>query len=159
MDEIKENTDPELEVDLTSDMYFTYVDDNYTKIKSIPNGSVFDKTNKKISIDKQTKIKDEIENLPEDKKSFNLLTKIVNTIHPELQMKNEVASDYPDLGYAVPFLDTAVWIESCTKTYPNGEIIHKFYEKPTKAPIVIHKDSDVNERAKDYTYTGNYKNS
>ena len=68
-------------------------------------------------------------------------------------MKNEVGSDHPELGIAVPFLDTAVWIENANHNYPNGKIMHKFYEKDTKAQQVIHKDSDINERAKRTIHT------
>ena len=70
LEEIKENTAPELEIDLTSDLYFTYVDDNWTKLRSVQNGSIFDETNKRIIIDKNIKTTDEKLNLPEDKKSF-----------------------------------------------------------------------------------------
>ena len=68
-------------------------------------------------------------------------------------MKNEVPSDHPELGIAVPFLDTAVWIENVNKKFPNGQIQHKFYEKGTKAQLVIHKESDINERAKRTIHT------
>ena len=151
--EVKENSDPDLEIDLSSDLYFTYVDDNLTKVKAVPNGATFDKINKKVVIDKNIKLRDDNLNLPEDKKAFNLLTEIVNTINPELQMKNEVGSDHPELGYAVPFLDTAVWIDDANEEYPNGRIFHKYYEKPSKAAIVIHKESDINERAKRTIHT------
>ena len=80
-------------------------------------------------------------------------THLENTIHPELQMKNEVPSDHPELGYAVPYLDTATWVEDCSEDYPNGKIYHKFYEKETKAQIVLHKNSDINERAKRTIHT------
>ena len=131
LEEIEDNTSPELKIKLKSDLYLTYVDDNLNKIKPVPNGSKFDAANKRIIIDKATEIKDRKENLPEDKKAFNLLTKIVNTIHPELQMKNEFPSDHPELGYAVPFLDLQVWID-CNEKYPNGEILHMFMRRKLK---------------------------
>ena len=151
--EIKQNTDPELEIDLLSDLYFTYVDDIFTKLKAVPNGVTYDKVNKKVYINKNVKLRDDNLKLPEDKKAFNLLTDIVNTLNPELQMKNEVGSDHPELGYAVPFLDTSIWIEEANEEFPNGKIFHQFYEKPSKAAIVIHKESDINERAKRTIHT------
>ena len=153
LEEIKQNTDPELESDLTSDLYFTYVDDNWTKLKAVPYGNKYDETNKKLIIDNAQKQVDSKNKIPEDKKVFNLLTEIVNTIHPQLQMKNEVPSDHPELGLSVPFLDTSVWIEDADKTFPNGKIMHKYFEKKSKAQIVIHKDSDINERAKRTIHT------
>ena len=110
-----------------------------TKLKAVPYGSTYDKVNKKVYVDKNVKLKDTNLNLPADKKAFNLLTDIVNTINTELQMKNEVGSDHPDFGYAVPFLDTAIWIDDANDEYPNRKIFHKFYEKPSKTAIVIHK--------------------
>ena len=151
--QIYENTDPSLEADLRMDLYKTYVDDTITELKEVPDGAVYDSKNKKIVIDQAKKIEDVNSNLGKDKKAFNLLTEIVNTIDPEIIMKNEVPSDHPELGFAVPFLDTAVWIEEADANYPKGKILHRYFEKPMNAQIVIHKDSAMNERAKRTTHT------
>ena len=92
-------------------------------------------------IDPLTKIKDDNENIPPDKKVFNLLTDIVNTIDPEIQCKNETPSDHPELNFAVPFLDTAIWIEPASVEYPNGKILHKHYVKPTNSKIALQNGS------------------
>ena len=98
-------------------------------------------------INKDKLKKDLEEGLCEDKKAFNLLTTIVNTIDPEIQCKCEVPSDHSELGMAVPFLDTAVWVDHSSKDHPKGKIYHKFFEKLTNPRIVIQKESAINERA------------
>ena len=152
-EQIYKNTDPDLEIDLRMDLYKTYVDDTITELKEVPDGAVYDTENKKIVINKAKKLEDESSNLGKDKKAFNLLTEIVNTINPEIIMKNEVPSDHPELGFAVPFLDTAVWINKVDDNHPKGKILHRYYEKPMNAQIVIHKDSAMNERMKRTTHT------
>ena len=44
--DININTDPELEINFQTELYFTYVDDNWTKMKSVPDGSTYDKIEK-----------------------------------------------------------------------------------------------------------------
>ena len=63
-----------------------------------------------------------------EKHTMDVLTKIANSIDPEIQMEPDSPSKYSN--GRMPVLDLSVWME-------NGILRHSFYKKPMASPYVI----------------------
>ena len=74
-----------------------------------------------------------------EKHTMNVLTKIANSIDPEIQMEPDSPSKYSN--GRMPVLDLSVWME-------NGILRHSFYKKPMASPYVILKRSAMSMNIK-----------
>ena len=79
--------------------------------------------------------------VPDDKRSMDLIQEVANSIDDMIQMTNDVPSNYND--DKVPMLDVKAWIEA-----DEEEIYYEFYEKPTKSKFVMSKGSAMPLRKK-----------
>ena len=83
--------------------------------------------------------------IPGDKRTFDLLTNIANTIDPNIQWTNVVPSDSPK--GTVPFLDTQLWLDfSDPELYPNGKIMFSHYEKEMNSELVMQTGTAIGDR-------------
>ena len=73
-------------------------------------------------------------NIPDDKRTMLVVQDIANSIDDMIKMTVDIPSNYDDRK--VPMLDVKAWVEE-----NSNEIYYEFYEKPTKNPLVISKDS------------------
>ena len=80
-------------------------------------------------------------NVPEDKRTMEIVKDIANTIDDMIVMTTDVPSNYDD--NKVPMLDTKVWIED-----ESNLVFFEFYEKPTKNRFVISKSSAMSVKKK-----------
>ena len=113
-------------------------------LQEIPLGAELNLLEKKITINKE-KIKND-EKIPGDKRTFELLKDIANSIDKDLQVTIEVPSDHPQLGNRLPFLDTMIWFEYGDKNCPQGKIMHKHYSKPMSSKLCVQVESAISDR-------------
>ena len=104
----KENSDPMFEQLLDFLMRLLYVDDSKQAMLSFPLGTVVDWEHKRLIID-ETKIEEQSK-IPVDRRAANILVEIANSIDIDIKMNADVASDHPELGYKLPYLDCQTWM-------------------------------------------------
>ena len=102
-----------------------YVDDENPTFKPVPFGA-------RIVDGKVQIIQEHIEsdkNIPHDKRTFDLVLEVANSIWSNIQFTMEVPSESPS-GY-IPVLDMQVAVNQL------GQITRKFYSKPMNTPFTI----------------------
>ena len=75
------------------------------------------------------------EKLPEDRITMEIVKEVANSIDDMIKMTIDFPSNYED--NKVPMLDVKVWVNESD----NNRIYYTFYEKPTKSPFVMSKES------------------
>ena len=138
---ITENSDG---IDANPDMLQTYVDDLKSVMKELPPGAEFDSEATKIVINRN-KIEDDLK-IPSDRRTFEVLKNIANTIDKDVQFTVDVPSDSKDNKMA--FLDTKCWMEYGDKNHPQGKIMHQHYVKPMTAKVGVQIESALSDKVK-----------
>ena len=141
----KLNSDEMFEQLLEALLKLLYVDDIIKNMLSFPLGTVVDLANKKLWIDET--IIDEQSKIPADKRAAKIFTDIANSIDKDIKMNADVASDHPELGYKLPYLDCQSWMHYGDNNYPMGQNLHMHYKKPMSSKILITKGSAINAKS------------
>ena len=123
------------ELGLKNELFEGYVDDTTDVLVAVDPGVKFDgeklvKDNDKVEEDEQ---------IPEDKRTMEILKDIANTIYKCVQFTVDCPSKY--LDGKVPVLDLQVYTR-------NNQIYHEFYEKPCASKMVIPYKSAHSRRMK-----------
>ena len=114
-----------------------YVDDFTGVHKDIPKGIRYDK-DRNILVT-STQFMDEDTNIPDDQRTFKLLSNIANSIDRDLQFTFDVPSLNPN--NRVPIMDLESWIDLSIPEYPHGKILFSHYVKPRASNLVLQKES------------------
>ena len=86
------------------------------------------------------------EQVPGDRRTFEILKIIANSIDKDIKVTIDVPSDHPELNDRVPYLDTMIWMEYTDENYPQGKLMHKHYKKPMASKVGVQRNSAINER-------------
>ena len=124
------------EVGIVKKLYERYVDDINNCIKETAIGARY--INGRLEYTEDAKMADEA--IPSDKRTFEIIRQIGNSIHQNIKLETDVPSNYEDKK--LPILDLKVWIERVSTD--NGEelkIIHKHYIKPMASKFVVNKNA------------------
>ena len=141
----KRNSDEMFAQLLDALMKLLYVDDLIKTLLSFPLGTVVDLENKKVWID-VTKIEEQSK-IPVDRRAANIFVEIANSIDKDIKMSADVASDHPELGYKLPYLDNQSWMQYDDNDYPMGQHLHMHYKKPMSSKILIPKGSAIDAKS------------
>ena len=109
---------------ITTQEYKRYVDDILALLKVINVGWAYDRTQ-----DKMVYNHNRTSDLPDDQRTFLILTEIGNTIDSNIQLEYDVPSLHTK--GKLPILDLEVWLEG-------NRIRHGFYRKDIATKYVIH---------------------
>ena len=131
-------------IDVNPDMLQTYVDDLKGVFKELPPGAEYDSERKMIFVNKD-KIEDEVV-IPSDRRTFEVLKNIANTIDCDVQFTVDVPSDSQDKKMA--FLDTKCWMVYDDINHPQGKIMNQHYSKPMTAKVGVQIESAISEKDK-----------
>ena len=102
------------DLNLEPDINKVYVDDNTTVCEETPVGAVYNKRSRKVVHSEKQAEKDR--KIGADERTAELVTNIANTIDPSIVMKWDAGSKHEELGFKLPVLDTAVWMEDVGDT-------------------------------------------
>jgi hypothetical protein len=139
--EITDNS-KESKININPAMMNIYVDDLIKYVEAMDKGARYNKSTKTIDIDTEEAANDVRE---PDRKTFDVLTAVANSIDDDIIMTPVVPTDSPD--NTVAFLDTQMWIdEADPDTYPKGKIMWKNFKKEMNAKIVQLNESAINDR-------------
>ena len=117
-------------------LYERYVDDIVIAMKAIAEGARY--RDGEIWITEETREMDRV--VPRDKRTFEFVRAVANTIHPSIQVKVDVPSDHED--QKLPALDLKVWIdEVAVGDSFKRKIIHEHYVKDIASKYVIEEQS------------------
>ena len=124
-------------------MYERYIDDINNCIKQTPLGARY--IDGRLEITEETKQADK--GIPADKRTFEIVSQIANSIHRNIQIEIDVPSNYMD--GKLPILDLKVWIGK-VGSGQNEElkIIHKHYTKPISNKYVINRNAAMSMKNK-----------
>ena len=130
-------------ININPDFFNIYVDDSLGAFRPVPKGAKFIQERQCIET---FEVENEIEDEP-DRRTFDILVKIANTIDSDIQMTSEVPSDYKDTTGKMPFLDTQLWIDDSDKNkFPKGKIMWSHFEKLMNSRICIQPQSAIGDR-------------
>ena len=119
------------ELNIRNDLLKLYVDDINGTFGVIEKGTQFE--NGRLQFSKEKEERDET--IPEDEVTMQIICQIANTIENMISMTYDVPSKHED--HRVPMLDLKVWLNK----EDNEKIYYCYYEKPTKCPFVMSKES------------------
>ena len=111
-------------LEIENEMLTGYVDDTTDALAAIDPGVRFEEGKLVLRED----IVAEDKNTPEDERTMNVLKLVADTVYICVQFTVDFPSAHEDKS--VPVLDLKVYCE-------DGQILHKFYEKPCAARMVI----------------------
>ena len=121
-----------------------YVDDSGQAIYSFPPGTIIDMEKLELTID-PAMIEEHLK-IPADRRAFDILTTIANSIDKDIVVKADVASDHPELNFKIPFLDNQIWMKHKNPLYPRGQFLHMHYRKPMATEILLVKGTAIDQR-------------
>ena len=130
-------------VGMTKKMYERYIDDIDKCLKETPVGARY--INEELVCTEETVREDE--DIPADRRTFEIVRQIANSIHPNIEVEVDSPTHYEDRK--LPILDLKVWIDKVRTD--NGEelkILHKHYIKPMANKYVIHRESAMSLKTK-----------
>ena len=108
------------EVNIVNELMKIYVDDFNGIFQPVKAGLQYRDGKLVHNVEKEKKD----ENIPDDKRTMNVVKDIANSIDSMITMTIDVPSKHQD--GKVPMLDVKTWIND------NNEVFYEFYEKPTK---------------------------
>ena len=86
----------------------------------------------------------EVDEVPSDKRTFEIVREVGDSVDPMIQLTVDYPSNHPN--NRVPILDLEVWIERRQEGYQ--QVMWRFYEKPMKNKCVMMRSSSVPEQTK-----------
>ena len=107
-------------VGIKIDMNGRYVDDNNICVWSIGKKVKFCPPAGRL-VEKTEDAKKECEEMMEDEITMEELRKIADTCMGMLKTEEDSTSKHPELGFRVPILDKAVWVEQVSQPAPGME--------------------------------------
>ena len=100
---------------MVPDLFHSFVDDDKVIVRELPAGNELNLETMKIDINKD-KVKED-ENIPGDRRTMQIISKLANSIDPRIQTTFEVPSHFPEQGSKMPYLDTKIWMSMIMKTF------------------------------------------
>ena len=123
-------------------MYDRYIDDSNQAAVVPPPGAHYDKDNKKVIVDPNYMIQNEME----DKRMARVLKDIANSVMPGIVMEEDFPSKNVD--GKMPILDMKVWTDET-----DGFIMFQHYQKPMSCKKIMHADSALSGSCKKSVHT------
>ena len=116
-----------------------YIDDFRQATSCLKMGMRFDITKNEFCYKEEWEVEDKREGKSSMKRMSEVCLEAMNSINPDLKFTLETAEDYEDGKH--PTLDFSYWQEE-------GKILHEYYEKSMKTPLVIMKRSAMCQKQK-----------
>ena len=113
-------------------MYDRYIDDSNQAAVVPPPGAHYDKDNKKVIVDPNYMIQNEME----DKRMARVLKDIANSVMPGIVMEEDFPSK--NMDSKMPILDMKVWTDET-----DGFIMFQHYQKPMSCKKIMHANSSM----------------
>ena len=124
-------------------LYERYVDDIDSGMEATAEGATY--TNGGLQVTEEKKKEDE--GVPADKRTFDFVKEVGNSIHQSIQLETDVPSNYED--NKLPILDLKVWMgEVETEDGIKRKIMHEHYIKDIANKYVIERDSAMSLQSK-----------
>ena len=115
------------ELEIVVEIYLRYVDDQNLALWSIGRSMMFCPVDGALQQKSEVVIEDEKE-IPEDVLVMREVRKIADTVMTMLKTEEDSPGNHPELGYKVPILDEAMWVENVL-VYSQGQDVHSKCDK------------------------------